>query len=112
MRQDGVMLEGLHRLENFLIVRFIVLFLAPPALEILCPEFFIVDLVHREQHKIQLILILGKESLIIIHRDGLDTELQPRADLDCIAIGSPYARYLSKVAGIIDVGERLARRIS
>ena len=37
MRQDGVMLEGLHRLENFLVVRFIVaLFLAPPALEILC----------------------------------------------------------------------------
>ena len=76
------------------------------------PEFFIVDLVHREQHKIQLILILGKESLIIVHRDGLDAELQPRANLDCIAIGSPYARYLSKVAGIIDVGERLARRIS
>ena len=100
MRQDGVMLEGLHRLENFLVVRFIVLFLAPP------------DLVHREQHKIQLILILGKESLIIVHRDGLDTKLQPRADLDCIAIGSPYTRYLSKVAGIIDVGERLARRIS
>ena len=101
--QDGIVFKDLHRLQDFFVIRFIVLLLAAAALKVLRPEFLIVDLMHGEQHEVELVLILGKQALIIGHRDGLDAELQPRADDDLVAIGSPHKCQLGKSMSIVPI---------
>ena len=107
MRQNTVMLEVLLHMQNLLII-VIIVFLLVLSLEVVTiPEFFVMYLVHGEQHKVQIILILCIQLFIITNRMGLYAKLQTGFDGDLSRILFLQGMQLLKIAGIIHIGKRI-----
>ena len=107
MRQNTVMPEVLLHMQNLLIIVIIVFLLALSLEVVTIPEFFVMNLVHGEQHKVQIILILCIQLFIITNRMGLYAKLQTGFDGDLFRILFLQGMQLLKIAGLIHIGKRI-----